>query len=1023
MSTKSNRSSGTQHNARGVNQGNTLVGPKSGLPIDEVVDGAGVRRLAVDAQVTTTIGDVQVQLDGVAPDGDSVHIVDNVSGNKMKVNADGSIDSNVEVDATDGDSIMVVGTEDSTPTGTQHTHKIGPEGDLRVKDEESIGLLTAIRDNSDTVESLLTGIENNTDDLETLVTSTNSKLDTIHSDLLDIETKQDTQTAILTEIEEDTDSIEIKLDTANTHLTNLEGYTDGIEGLLTTIRDNADQVETLLTNIDGNTDGLEVLITATNSLLTTIRDNADTVESLLTAIGNNTDGLEGLITTTNSLLTTIRDNADTVEALLTAIGSNTDGIEGLITSTNTKLDTANTHLTNIESFTDGLEALITASNALLTTIRDNADTLEALITASNVQLTAINANTDGLEGLITSTNTKLDTANTHLTNLEGFTDGLEALITLTNSYVDGLESLVGTTNSSLTTVNTHLTNVEALITLTNGYVDGLEGLITSTNSKLDTTNTHLTNIEGFVDGIEALITLTNSYVDGIEGLITSTNSKLDTANIHLTNLEGFVDGIETLITSTNTLLTSILTEIDSSHYTMNEAFSKATAIAGQLDDVTTTAATENNVSPVRITAQRALHTNLRDNSGVETGTSSNRFKVDSLASPNVVDSNNSTSILLGSGATFTGTYTDLLNYNVITIVVKSDQASASLGLKIEWSADGINVHADDTFNAGANTGDLLSFGVSARYVRVRYVNGAIAQGTFALQTILHIHAYKSSSHRVDDPIDTDDDAELVKATITGKASDGNYYNVAVDTEGRLVTSAITGFGADFTFGDITTAAITRVLVKRTAYTEQTTDAQRSIVSGNANDTAAGTGARTVKITYLTSVGAGPFTETVTLNGVTPVNTVATNICFIEQIEVLTAGSSGSNTGTLTLKAAVAGGGATIGTISPTDNQTLWAHHYVATGKVCNVTGISCGHNGTTVGSGALFTLNAKPTSIANTVEIQVSDFVRLYGQTSTFSRSYASPIKVSGPARLQMYVTPETSSSIIYRAAFDFFEP
>jgi hypothetical protein len=252
---------------------------------------------------------------------------------------------------------------------------------------------------------------------------------------------------------------------------------------------------------------------------------------------------------------------------------------------------------------------------------------------------------------------------------------------------------------------------------------------------------------------------------------------------------------------------------------------------------------------------------------------------------------------------------------------------------------------------------------------------------------------------------------------------GNMYPLKVDNEGRLVTSALTGFGANFTFGDITTAALTRVLVNRTAYTEQTTNAQRSIASASANDTAAGTGARTVKITYFDQTGAGPFTETVTLNGITYVNTVATNICFIEQIDVITAGSTGSNVGILTLKAATAGGGATIGTVNATNNQTFWTHHYVATGKTCNITGISSGHNGTTVGSGALFTLNAQPIGVANAVETQVSDFVRLYGQTSTFSRNYTSPIKVVGPARIRAYVTPETASSTIYRCAFDFFEP
>lgn len=261
------------------------------------------------------------------------------------------------------------------------------------------------------------------------------------------------------------------------------------------------------------------------------------------------------------------------------------------------------------------------------------------------------------------------------------------------------------------------------------------------------------------------------------------------------------------------------------------------------------------------------------------------------------------------------------------------------------------------------------------------------------------------------------------ATLFGGSDGTNLLPVLVDAQGRLITSGLTGFGADFTFGDIVSSSTTIKAVRRTTYTEQTTNAQRSIASASANDAAAGTGARTVSIVYYDQTGAGPFSETVTLNGVTYVNTVATNICFIEEIVVLTAGSGGVNAGILTLKAATAGGGATIGTISASDNRTFWAHHYVGTGKICNITGISAGHTATVVGGGGVFTMFAKSISLANSVNLQVSDFVRAYGQSSTFSRVYQSPIKVSGPARLELYVTPETATSTTYRGAIDFFEP
>jgi hypothetical protein len=107
MGTKSNRSSGTQHNPKGVTQGVTLVCHDTGDPIDCIEDINGVKRLAVDAQITATVGNVEVNLDGVNPNGDSVHLVDATTGDMMKVNPDGSLDANVEVDAADGDNIAI----------------------------------------------------------------------------------------------------------------------------------------------------------------------------------------------------------------------------------------------------------------------------------------------------------------------------------------------------------------------------------------------------------------------------------------------------------------------------------------------------------------------------------------------------------------------------------------------------------------------------------------------------------------------------------------------------------------------------------------------------------------------------------------------------------------------------------------------------------------------------------------------------------------------------------------------------
>ena len=67
--------------------------------------------------------------------------------------------------------------------------------------------------------------------------------------------------------------------------------------------------------------------------------------------------------------------------------------------------------------------------------------------------------------------------------------------------------------------------------------------------------------------------------------------------------------------------------------------------------------------------------------------------------------------------------------------------------------------------------------------------------------------------------------------------------------------------------------------------------QMTVVSESNNDTGAGTGVRTIKIHYLDAVG-DEQTETITMNGTTPVNTVATDIRFVNDMYTTSVGSGG-----------------------------------------------------------------------------------------------------------------------------------
>src|SRR5579885_2351141 len=78
-----------------------------------------------------------------------------------------------------------------------------------------------------------------------------------------------------------------------------------------------------------------------------------------------------------------------------------------------------------------------------------------------------------------------------------------------------------------------------------------------------------------------------------------------------------------------------------------------------------------------------------------------------------------------------------------------------------------------------------------------------------------------------------------------------------------------GSGTPFTVGQatgyVTTASTSGTIIRATAYAPQGTNAQRSLVSTSANDTSAGTGARTITINYL-NTSFQLKTDVVTMNG-------------------------------------------------------------------------------------------------------------------------------------------------------------
>lgn len=219
-------------------------------------------------------------------------------------------------------------------------------------------------------------------------------------------------------------------------------------------------------------------------------------------------------------------------------------------------------------------------------------------------------------------------------------------------------------------------------------------------------------------------------------------------------------------------------------------------------------------------------------------------------------------------------------------------------------------------------------------------------------------------------------------------------------------------------GMVNTGSTSLIPVRQTIYSEPSSAVQRSMSSSLAADTAAGTGARKVRIVYYDEIMNGPLIEEIALAGTAPVNTIATNIRFIESISVIEVGSDGQNMGVITLHSGLTGAGTVIGSIAATRNGTLWAHHYVPSGKTALVKAVVCG---TELGKMECSLRVAKPLQpLSPRSRIGFSYWIDKFD--SSIVDPLPVPITVPGPALIEATVRPESSAAGIAFAGFSYLE-
>lgn len=219
-----------------------------------------------------------------------------------------------------------------------------------------------------------------------------------------------------------------------------------------------------------------------------------------------------------------------------------------------------------------------------------------------------------------------------------------------------------------------------------------------------------------------------------------------------------------------------------------------------------------------------------------------------------------------------------------------------------------------------------------------------------------------------------------------------------------------------TYGYVATSATTIVAIRGTTYTEPASAMQLEVVSSSANDSSAGTGARTIRLTYFDGSMNGPLTEDITMNGTTAVATAATDIQFIEKMETLTIGSNGTNVGTISLREV--DDSPVYASIAASDGITFIGHHYVAVGRRCCITRIMSGTQGA---SSSVFLRYSTPLT-ANAFEKQITPRIRTITAQPTQIYDVEPQLWVTGPGRISLWIAPDANTANTCHAGFTYYE-
>ena len=152
---------------------------------------------------------------------------------------------------------------------------------------------------------------------------------------------------------------------------------------------------------------------------------------------------------------------------------------------------------------------------------------------------------------------------------------------------------------------------------------------------------------------------------------------------------------------------------------------------------------------------------------------------------NFISTDNSTTSLLGAGASFTGVSEDVSNYTTIAVAFNASAKSDGT-LYFEVSQDNVNFISIPFSIPDASIQTPKIWNVVEKYYRLKYTNGATPQsGTFQLQTKYSNGQELGLLTAADQELTAETSVQATKSIITGQNKAGEYKSGVVDSEGHI----------------------------------------------------------------------------------------------------------------------------------------------------------------------------------------------------------------------------------------------